>query len=278
MHLKNMLSTPVSRHCVVAALLLLVVKADAVVVSYEGFNYSAGPLNGADPGPSWNSDWVAPTGTVITSSLSYPAGSGTSSGGSVQAIGNGTSGGLNASIQFGTGFQYDMTSEGTVRYASFLGSKPTIAGGGEYLQMNFGNNSWIFGMSSGDGFFLQLGGGNENQAFSAGGLVSTNATYLLVSKLVTSSVGNDTLYLNWYASGDVVPVTEPVSWMLSVSRNNTTAGAQTTLNLGSGNAAGSYVMDEIRLGTTFADVVPEPSRAMLLLVGVMSLLARRRRS
>jgi len=251
------------------------------LISYEGFNYASGDtLNTKNPGAGWNSAWSGATAsTVVSSSLLYPAGTGfTTTGNSISSPG-----GLGGSIQYATGFQFSMTSD-TVRYASYLASKPTAGNGNEFLQMNLGTGggtSWLFGISSSEGFLLRSSNlGTETDIQSTGGLAQLDTTYLLVSKLVTSSTGNDMLYMNWYSPLDTVPATEPLTWMLSLSVNNTTTNTQNLLQLSSGSSTGTYRADEIRLGTTWQDVasVPEPSRALLLLLGTFAMLTWRRRN
>jgi hypothetical protein len=261
-------------------------EARGVLVSYEGFDYAPGAFaNMADPGPSWNGDWSvnAATTLVVAGSLSHPSGSAYTTGNHLEHTGTGSTSGMNHTITFGSAFNYNMSEEGTVRYASMVvGKSATGASSGEYIQLSLGNSggtTWMFGLSSAENFFVKVSDPDERTVNAgAAGTVTANTSYLLVSKLVTSASGLDTVYLNWYSGNAVVPTTEPTTWMYSLSFDNKTTANQTLMRLETGNAAGTtFRVDEIRLGTTWLDVIPEPGRAMLLLLGgVASLLARRR--
>lgn len=271
----------------VLSMAFLTGEARAVLVSYEGFNYPTGTFaTGADPGASWAGDWtVSGTTTVVgTGSLAHPLGSANTTGNRIQHTGNGSVAGMSHTLAYGAGFQYDMQQEGTVRYASALVSKSgTSAGTGEYIQLSLGfangSPTWLFGMSSGETFFLRSRDTAEQTSFAPGTHVTANTSYLLVSKLVTSASGTDTIYLNWYSGLNAPPLEEPTSWMFQMSVDNTSALNQTFLRVETGNASGTtFSVDEIRLGTSWLGVVPEPGRALLMLLGgTVSMMMRRRR-
>lgn len=270
------------------ALAVNATKLTAALISYEGFNYSEGQFaSGASPGSGWNSNWwvstTSPASYITTPSLSAPTGSHPTSGGHLEISPTGAGIGLSANIAYGTDFKYHMSEEGTVRYASMLVNKSNIAASGsEYIQLNIGSASgrtnWLMGMSSSETFFLRSYDTELRTSMAPGTHVQANQSYLMVSKLVTSATGNDMLYLNWYKGTDLVPTEEPVDWMFQMSVNNTHNTAATHMSLETGNAASTtFRMDEIRLGTTWAAVAPEPSKGLLLFAsGACLLLVRRR--
>lgn len=258
----------------------------AALISYEGFNYSPGSfVTGANSGSGWNSTWnVTGPASVVSDSLSPPNLANPSTGNRLELAADGTAN-LGASISYGTGFQYNMSQEGTVRYASMLVNKSSIAAAGdEYIQASLGTDggvtTWLFGMSSSESFFLRSrNNSTETTLFAPGTHVSANKSYLLVSKLVTSASGSDTIYLNWYNQDSSVPLFEPTSWMFQLAVNHLGTTNQTAFRIETGRANNTtFRMDEIRLGTTWSSVVPEPSKSLMTLAGLFALILPRKRT
>jgi hypothetical protein len=108
-------------------LLSMPVTAQAALLAYDGFNYSAGNVNGDNGGMGWNGSWTASASpvyaTVVTgTSLSY-------SGGSISVSGSGTAlsitGGGDGVLNRG----FVGTASGGEIYFSFLFQ--AVAGSGD---------------------------------------------------------------------------------------------------------------------------------------------------
>lgn len=122
-----------------------------------------------------------------------------------------------------------------------------------------------------------LGGNNKGPyailAHTAAGSVDGPA--LLVGRLTLAATGNDLVDVKMYKAGDTVD-TDPsaVSWSLQGGIASSMSASHLLLWL---NGNGTGEVDAIRLGTTWVDVIPEPSSALLGGLGVLLLAVIRRR-
>ena len=118
-------------------------------------------------------------------------------------------------------------------------------------------------------YVVESRGGN-GQADSGIAAVTGQTTLLVLRADFTSGIDKFTLYVNPTPGG-----AEPLA---GAGKQDVDIGAVTGLTLYS---TGAYSVDEIRVGTTFADVVPtvpEPSSVIMLAIGVGGLAAFRRRA
>jgi MYXO-CTERM domain-containing protein len=113
--------------------------------------------------------------------------------------------------------------------------------------------------------------------------LAKDSVYYLVAKIVAGdgSLGNfDQVFLKYFASGSMVPETDAgMSWTLAGSTGGNSALALDGLFIQGGSNA-DWLVDELRVGTSFGDVVsnvPEPSGVFAALAGVLA-AGRRRRS
>lgn len=129
-----------------------------------------------------------------------------------------------------------------------------------------------FGFSTGGNRYVGTIGGTVT---TTAGRPAIDATYYYVLKIAARASGNDQLFLSSF--GADVPAEEPAAWAVT----GTAAPATGTISRFTIATNSGLSFDEIRIGTTYADVVPvgvvpEPATAIVLAGGAL-LAARRRR-
>lgn len=252
---------------IIAAVLTLVLAtsltAKGALLAYEGFDYpSGGDLAGEDGGIGWSGPWTdygsGPITLVSSPGLSYPG---------LASLGNAAStpaGAISTYPRQTTDTIYDVP--GTTLYYSLL-LRPD-AGFGFYGGLNIGG---LFFGASGNQTVYGLEGPASDLALSSTPIVQ-GADALLVVQANFGTV-NDTfnLYVDPSLPG-AQPAVADATLVLGVS------GASNNLYI---NNAGGWSYDELRIGTTYADVVPvpEPAGAVLLgaTMGSMLVIGRKRR-
>jgi hypothetical protein len=270
--------------------------ASANLILYEPFDYDAtgnpvlgDPATGAKAKGVWTSQGNGTQEVRINSgSLSY-SGLPTSIGNSAILDNNGgnTGGGADASRLFLGG-----TNDSGTYYYSFVASIPSYtsnpAGFTESYFAGFDSNSTANPYNSGAGLFV------KKDAVDASKIDLGIATTGSAGKMYTSSayspdnalfvVGSFTFggpaTLDVYADGATIPGTAPLVHGAVTSTSDTTLTSITNLFLrGNPGEPQGIKIDEIRIGTEWADVaaVPEPASIGLLSLGAIGLLARRRR-
>lgn len=190
---------------------------------------------------------------------------------------------LNSSEQVWIPTEIDWDSDSTT-YISYLAnvSGNDVSGGGRFLDLSFSqdpavgpilNRGYTGLFSSG-----RIGIDNMSSNFSANNVAQAGETGFLLITINTSSADNDSITLDYYLDpigpGGVLATAPTASASISASRGSVT----THIGFRAGaNLIAPYV-DELRVGSTLADVapVPEPSSLALLAVGTMAMMRRRR--
>jgi len=239
------------------------VERESDLVVYEGFNYSAGSLNGRNGGLGWSDAWSSGDHyDVAADSLTHPWLPFVPLAGAVvgQNTGNRNFPGI------------DFSQEGTyfigflVRRTGWSGSD----GSGEWFDFHLrdsANNSIAtVGISSAEKFEVRY----TTNAFirTAGSQAATTNACFMVAKIVTHASAPDEIYLNAYLENDRIDIAEPAGWTLVGGTAEINALAdKITLWAGTDNDAdGLYQarFDELRIGTTWDDVLPTPPECSLM--------------
>lgn len=270
-------------------LLVPALPVHAALIAYEGFNYaepggtSVAGLNG---GTGWDEAYPVPSGTIdLQPGLTFgPIGSAGDQAGRFST----------GSANFGTGRDWEDASgplaNGTTYYYSFL-IHPTN---------NVTNNARgtvmiMKSTTSGDsqnGFGLRIDNNGTSPQFKVWSPAQAagpnldfpggyNQTYLVVGKITIDTAGTSVNALSLYNAAAGIPGTEPVTFASSIP-SVWTGNAETLRPTFAGRAFGNsapYSVDEIRIGTTFADVVPvpEPTAGVFALLGTVGMILHRRR-
>lgn len=240
------------------------------VIATESFDYSGAALGGQNGGTGWNGAW---SGTSIAvsqddTSLVYPCTfesplAAPAPVGERAVSSGGTDGRLLAT-------PLDLTTAGNSYYVSAL-VEQNVAGKLALLQFHHENLDGVrrFGLginSAGEFWLGAVGATSTSQTATLG------ETYLLVARLVT---GQESAYMTSLkvfgpGMGTEVPAAEPTGWDLELAGTSSATLAGFNMRAGPGGE-----FDEIRIGTTWASVVPEPASLVLLALGMVVGLRRR---
>ena len=244
------------------ALLALTGITNAAILAYEPFDYPVGALNNGEPttaagtptattGGGFTGTWFAGgAGTTIVGGLSYPG---------LQTTNN--------ALQWSTSVPYQgenlataiLPSSTPTVYVSFLYNAPSYTANKSGFALDNGaasNQGYYMGMTASGVFGVAtVDNGSGTVLGTASETISFNTTYFVVVKFDKDAAGT------YYKSGSIW--INPTPGASEPAASGTFTGTYTVMNkiadfltaLG-----GSAVMtDEIRLGTTWADVTPSNS-------------------
>jgi hypothetical protein len=225
--------------------------AAANTLASEGFNYTPGlSLNGQNGGSGWSTSWSTPGGldaTIAASSLTF--GGLAISNGAVSTAGFQPSNQGSSVATWIRNLTTPVGADNTTVYLSFL-FRPD-AGFGFYGGLNFGN---LFVGRSGNQTDYGLEGPVNDLSLSSTSVVQGQTVFFVLR--ASFLPGNDilSLYMN-PTPGQPEPSTP------DAVKTDLDVGTVTGLTI---NNYGGFTTDEIRIGTTFAEVtplapVPEPA-------------------
>lgn len=241
--------------------------AQAVLIVEETFDFSGVPATGAtilnDNGYTTN-----------LGNYSVSDGPGVFTGSNASPIGTEVN-----TLRVGSGNTAEhslATAKGTLYYFSFLfeySSSPVatqtrVQFNGDGIGVN--NQNFYVGVSN--DFF---GVGSNNTTASVNQIaVAADTDYFVVGSFEVANDNTWTVSASIFTDGGLVLGTAPVSWDVTYNQNFGDRGIVTDYTFQS--QGGNSFYNGLRVGTEFADVVPEPTSAAMLL-GAASLLVLRRR-
>ncbi len=271
--------------------LALGARAHAGLISYDGFDYSSTALNGQNGGTGWNGGWfnTASTDNVLSNdgvSLSYPVPFEAPLTTPVSIGSHVKTGGVGANSSRLLSQTIPLNVDGTTAFVSALirKNRPNGEVNNDNILLEFadsaGNRRWGMGIEgTTDKPWLNANGSTTP---SGGPAVTVGDTYFLVAKIVSSAVGMDTAYLKVFGTGysSLVPFDEPTTWDATQTQTTGAILDRIRLRIDAGNTSAlPGEVDDIRIGTTWGDVVgvPEPSTMALLCAGGFVAIALRKR-
>jgi hypothetical protein len=271
-------------------------RVEAALLAYEGFDYAEGSLAGQNGGSGWGGAWSA--GSVVPGSLSYGSLATTGNSGLISGSGGSVSAYRNFAAEYGAGTYYisfvgqrlsthGTLDDNTVRASSFQIHKGFGTSGDERLSAGKATTAapnqkynWAL-FSDGSGTLL------EESAEPI-----TNLAFVLMEFVITDDIDGQgpgvstdeaRMWINPSLNG---PLGAPdVELTQAEGNNHDYLFGRVRIFSGNTSAQGLYAdfaIDEIRLGTTLADVgvnaVPEPTAAILAMVGFVFVGRSRRRT
>ena len=227
--------------------------SEAVLIAYEGFDYPAGPLDSRGvAGDGWSGSWSGANYNVVTNSLEMPNLPFSTVGGSI--IGQSTT------ARDFTGI--DLSTD-AVYYASFIIQRTGWGAednGGEWFDFHLrgGDNSSAVqaGIASGETFAARIALDSTRH----GGDAASTEPFFMVVKIEAHASGSDKFYVKAYSASNTIDLVEATSWTVASGTADVNI-VTTMLKLWAGtddDEDGLYqaAVDEIRIGTTWEDVVP----------------------
>lgn len=227
---------------VFVGLTLCCLPAWSSVLETESFSYSLGQtLNGLNGGTGWSGAWQTPGGLDATTSSGLAFSGLSVSGGAVSTAGFQPPNQGASVATFVRSLGANIGADNTTAFVSFL-MRPD-AGSGFYGGLNVGN---LFAGLSGNQATYGLEGPTNDLSLSNLGAIPGQTVFFVLR--LDFLPGNDTvsLFLN-PAPGQPPPGTA------SAVKTDLDVGAVTSIVI---NNYGGYTLDEIRIGTTYADVTP----------------------
>lgn len=281
------------------ALALAANPAQAALITYDEFDYAPGVLDGLNGGTAWHSPWdtqsdgvgyVVASGSPLSFGSLQISGNYANGGGSYQSSGrrilaNAGSGWDNAG-NVSSPFDEQNLDQGVV-WSSMLVRVDAAITSWDNARIFFHSSSTPWqpdGAAANNGLQLRINGGASNWGISKGRDGSTIDTgvamnigtvYLFVAKFELSlTAGLNNAYVWLFENPASVTLAGPD--LLTSTANASLTGLNSTdlrfksIGLYLDNTTDRVSLDEIRLGTSFADVtpIPEPSALALLLGGL----------
>ncbi len=248
-----------------AAALVIAPLASATPIASDSFNYTAGSLGTSNGGSgAWTSTWAGGSSNVTSPGLTL---NGVGSAANNKVTTNNDNNGAFRSVP-------SQGTDGTTVWLGYLTSgtgAPVAAGyAGVSLFQDSTENVFTGKRSAQTTLGVERSGGTGGDSTAA----ADTATHFLVYRIdfgAGTTAGNEKITMFVDPSPGQAP-----NVSAAVTLTDVTNFTFNRIRIQSGNGS-SFNVDEVMLGTTFADV-PEPAAAGLLGLGGLGLLARRRKA
>jgi len=249
---------------------LVIQTAHASPLFSEAFNYNPGNLVGNVNGSStWSG--AASTGLqVVSGNLTYP-GLADQGGNELEII--------NGSAQTGY-IQFANQTSGQVYYSFLFNSTAADSANNYFTALNPGTSVPNGSSDAIDAYYyisgkMEVRGAAQSATAGTGTALSLNTTYLIVEELdLDAHTANLWIDPDSSTFGGTAPTaTASLSSLTATAVDNVGFKAQSA-------AGGPYFVDNLLIGTTWADVtpaVPEPSTVAFVGLGIVGLISARRR-
>ncbi|HLX69463.1 MAG TPA: PEP-CTERM sorting domain-containing protein [Verrucomicrobiae bacterium] len=256
------------------AVCLLLPSAHASLLFTDGFNYTAGSNLGGNINPGNATAWTGGNAAlqIGSSGLSYPGFQGLGGNDLIYTSGSTATTSLNT---------FSTVTSGSIYY-SFLIDATTLPTANNYITSlnpgttgpgGSGDSMAVYVGANGSGWKIGVRNGNSGAAYE-NTVLQLNTTYLIVAELTLGTTPTVSLYLDPFP-GMAQPGTPNATQTGTVAA---TSVDDVGFKAQSAATAGAFLIDDISLGTTWADVtVPEPSPIALAGLGVAGLFWVRRR-
>jgi PEP-CTERM motif len=251
---------------------LLFQNVQATLLFSDGFNYGVGNLVGnVNPGvgtPTWSG--TASTGLQIASGNLTYAGLQDLGGNELEII----NGGAQTSY-----IQFANQTSGQIYYSFLFNATAADSGNNYFTALNPGTSTPNGGSDAIDAYYYSNGkiyvrGNSQSAQAGTGPVLNLGETYLIV-EMLDLNAKTASLWVNPDSSsfgGTAPAVTASLSSLTATAIDNVGFKAQSA-------AGGPYYVDNILIGTSWADVtpaVPEPATFGLAGLGMLGLILARR--
>jgi hypothetical protein len=254
----------------ISALCLTFQSAQATLLFSDGFNYNSGSALGGQINPGNSATWTGGNAglTVGSGNLTYAGLQ--DLGGNELSISNGSPG--------STEIQFANQTSGQIYY-SFLFNPTAVDSANNYFTaMNPGTTTPGGSADAIDAYYyasgkIELRANAQSATAGTGPVLTLNTTYLIVEEIdLTAKTAS--LWVNPDSStfgGTAPTATASLSSLTATAIDDVGFKTQTA-------AGGPYLVDNLLIGTTWADVtpVPEPASFALAGLGMLGLVFARR--